>query len=170
MAWQGIPFRFPLETNDFISIALNHIPKILMESTTDYKGLWLTAGAALAGGIIPAAIAGITFWQNTRLVRAERALQQTFLETEREKQQSFLKTEREEQQTFLVDERKAQLASLAEDRDAQLAIAKSNFNMQVLSVNRQAWINSFRDLIAEYCVLTTKNLVLNGGDAANLLI
>ncbi|ENT4819214.1 TPA: hypothetical protein U2Q33_000746 [Citrobacter farmeri] len=149
MAWQGIPFRVPFDTNEFISIALNSIPKIAMhvETETDYRGLWLTAGAALAGGIIPALIAGWTFWQNTKNLKKER-----------ESQQAFLVNEREKQHQFLIDERKAQSESLEADRQTQLSIAKTNFNMQVLSANRQAWINTLRNLIADFSVASTKHL------------
>lgn len=152
MAWQGIPFRVPLETNEFLTLALNSIPKMTMklETDPDYKGLMLTAGAALVGGIIPAIIAGLTFWINSRNVKRERKEQERFLSNERGAQQQFLK-----------DERIAQGESLDADREAQLAIATKNFNMQVLSANRQAWINDVRSTVSEFLSLLDVCLMAN---------
>lgn len=147
MAWQGVPFRVPFDLNEYISIGLNSIPKIILESSTDYWGLLLTAGAALAGGIIPALIAWRTFNQNSKLLKSERKLQHDFLIGERGRQEDFLNKQMAEQNK-----------SLEADRQTQITVAEKNFNMQVLSANRQAWINTFRDLISEYCVETNKNL------------
>lgn len=141
MAWQGIPFRVPIDVNDYISVALNSIPKITIESPTDYWGVALTAGAALVGGIIPAWIAKRTFRENAALLKSER-----------EEQQIFLTTERKRQQEFLIEERLEHSKSLEADRQTQILIAERNFNMQVLSANRQAWICTLRDLLAEYAV------------------
>ncbi|AQT88742.1 hypothetical protein OQ853_06520 [Enterobacter roggenkampii] len=141
MAWQGIPFRVPFDVNEYISVALNSIPKITVESSTDYWGVALTAGAALVGGIIPAWIAKRTFRENAALLKSER-----------EEQQKFLTTERTRQQEFLIEERLEQSKSLEADRQIQVTIAERNFNMQVLSANRQAWISTLRDLISEFSV------------------
>lgn len=141
MAWHGIPFRVPFDTNDIVTIALNSIPKINLESSTDYWGVALTAGAALIGGIIPAWIAKRTFRDNAALLKSER-----------EAQQDFLIIERTRQQAFLIEERLEQAKSLEADRQTQILVAEKNFNMQVLSVNRQAWICTVRDLLAEYAV------------------
>ncbi|MFP2164559.1 hypothetical protein ACLEYI_06245 [Enterobacter ludwigii] len=141
MAWQGIPFRVPFDVNDYISVALNSIPKITIESPTDYWGVALTAGAALVGGIIPAWIAKRTFRENAALLKSER-----------EEQQNFLTIERKRQQEFLIEERLEHSKSLEADRQTQILIAERNFNMQVLSANRQAWICTLRDLLAEYAV------------------
>lgn len=53
----------------------------------------------------------------------------------------------------LEDDRKRQQESFDKDRDAQLDIASKNLNAQVLSNNRQQWINNLRDLISEYLSL-----------------
>lgn len=50
----------------------------------------------------------------------------------------------------LERDRLLQQASFDRDRDAQLNIASKNLNAQVLSVNRQQWINSLRDTTANY--------------------
>ncbi|MGK3190924.1 hypothetical protein [Enterobacter soli] len=141
MAWQGVPFRVPFDVNEYISIALNSLPKITIENPTDYWGVALTAGAALVGGIIPAWIAKRTFRENAALLKSER-----------EEQQNFLTIERKRQQEFLIEERLEHSKSLEADRQTQILIAERNFNMQVLSANRQAWICTLRDLLAEYAV------------------
>jgi len=91
----------------------------------------VTAGAVVIGGAIPAAIAWRTFKYSSKQ----------------------LKEDREEQKSMFREERIAQNESLEAERKLQLVIAEKNFNLQVLSTNRQAWINKVRDLISECCVL-----------------
>ncbi|HHA2248979.1 TPA: hypothetical protein ACOEHG_003890 [Enterobacter ludwigii] len=134
MTWQGVPFPYLSNVSEHISVALSSIPKIAFESPTDLTTPLMTAVAAVIGGCIPAAIA----WRTFKLSSAQ------------------LQVERQEQQRFLREERIAQNESLEADRQMQLLIAEKNFNMEVLSVNRQAWINNVRDLIAECCVVGTK--------------
>ncbi|MFJ5452966.1 hypothetical protein ACIPT4_07920 [Pectobacterium jejuense] len=143
MTWQGVPFRIlDHKTSDYISIALSSIPKISIESPPDYTGPLITALAALVGGLVPSYIAWRTFRRNAENTKKERV-----------EQQEFLKKERTAQQSFLINERDAQFRSVEKDREIQLKIAKKNFNMQVLSANRQQWINNLRDLIAEFMSL-----------------
>lgn len=46
------------------------------------------------------------------------------------------------------------------DRDAQMVIAKDNIKVQVLSANRQSWINTLRDCASDYLsqVIIVKNV------------
>lgn len=134
MAWQGVPFPYLSNVAEHLSVAFSSIPKIIFESPTDWTTPIMTAAAAVIGGCIPAAIA----WRTFKLSSAQ------------------MQAERQEQQRFLREERIAQNESLEADRQMQFLIAEKNFNMEVLSVNRQAWINNVRDLIAECCVLCTK--------------
>lgn len=131
MAWKGVPFIFDQSpsTNDLI-IALSRIPKIVIDSPPDYTNLAVTALVSLVAGLFPALIAVWTFKRNAENVK-----------TEREKQLEFLREDREKQQE-----------SLKQDRETQMLVAERNFNMQVLSGNRQSWINSLRDIVAEYTV------------------
>ena len=143
MDWQGIPFRLlDGEMIDRLSVALNAIPKIQVETPVDYTAALATVTATLIAGLIPA---GLSWWLFRR--NAENT------KKEREQQQLFLKTERAEQQAFLKNERESQIKSLEEDRRVQLEISKQNFNMQVLSANRQAWVNELRDRVAEVIAL-----------------
>ncbi len=139
MAWLGVPFRFLSENSDSINLAVNSLPNLVLKSDPDYTSAVITAVVSLVAGIIPAGIAMFTFYRNAKIIKDERV-----------EQQSFLKTEREEQQRFLKEERAAHTASMEADRETQKEIAERNFNIQVLSVNRQAWINKLRDLMAEY--------------------
>ncbi|HBE9077626.1 hypothetical protein [Serratia fonticola] len=140
MTWQGIPYKLiSNEAVETVNLALRSIPKIVIDSPPDYTSPIITAVVSVIAGAIPACIAIWTFKRNSRNTKSER-----------EAQQRFLTQERAEQQLFLKEERAAQIASTEKDREAQLAIAKQNFNMQVLSVNRQAWINNLRDLLADY--------------------
>lgn len=50
----------------------------------------------------------------------------------------------------LEQDRAHQQSSFDKDRNAQLDIAAKNLNAQVLSANRQQWINSLRDSTAEF--------------------
>ncbi|ONK17099.1 hypothetical protein [Serratia sp. S119] len=144
MSWQGIPFKlFSDDTEGAINLALQSIPKIIVDTPTDYTPSIVTAVVSLIAGVIPAGIAIWTFNRNSKNTRIERV-----------SQQKFLARERAEQQRFLREERAAQIASTEKDRETQLSISKKNFDMQVLSVNRQAWINNLRDLLAEYMALT----------------
>ena len=148
MTWQGVPFRLlDHKTADYISIALSSIPKISLDSPPDYTGPAITALAALIGGLIPSLIAWRTFKRNAEHTKQERI-----------EQQDFLRQERAAQQQFLKDERAAQNSALELDRKVQLEIASQNFNMQVLSANRQAWINEFRTIVAEYASLLPVHL------------
>ncbi|MGM1186203.1 hypothetical protein [Serratia liquefaciens] len=150
MSWSGIPFKyFPQETVDRLSIALSEIPKIKLESPTDYSVLAITALVTLFAGLIPALIAWCTFRRNAINTRRERI-----------QQQRFLRVERAAQQRFLIDERAKQHASMEEDRITQTKIAERDFNMQVFSVNRQAWINKLRDLISDYISLAPSLLTV----------
>lgn len=143
MDWQGIPYKFISEdTANTVNLALQSIPKIIVDTPTDYTSPFITGVVSLVAGIIPAGIAIWTFKRNAANTKIERLRQETFLTNERAEQQRFLK-----------EERAAQIASTEKDRETQLAISKKNFDMQVLSVNRQAWINSLRDLIADYIAL-----------------
>jgi len=142
MNWQGIPFKFLSETTDALNLTVTALPNLILKSDPDYKSALLTAGVSLIAGLIPAGIAVYTFRKNYRNLKVER-----------EEQQEFLRKEREEQQKFLREERAAQVASLEADRVTQREIAEKNFNMQVLSANRQAWINKLRDLLSEYMAM-----------------
>ncbi|MFK8257323.1 hypothetical protein ACFL9S_05995 [Erwinia sp. AnSW2-5] len=140
MYWKGIPFE--LSSNQIaerVSLALESIPKIVIDSPPDYTSTISTVIVSIIAGLIPAAIAIWTFKRNADNTRKERASQEDFLVKERAAQHDFLQTER-----------LAQQESLAQDREIQLLISKQSFNMQVLSANRQAWINSLRDYSAEF--------------------
>lgn len=151
MTWQGIPFRLiEQKSTDYISIALSSVPKISLDSPPDYTGPAITALAALIGGLIPSIIAWRTFKRNAEHTRRERISQQDFLRRERAAQQQFLK-----------EERAAQNAALELDRQVQLRIASQNFNMQVLSANRQAWINEIRDKSSELISKINLLILLN---------
>lgn len=140
MNWQGIPFKY-LSTDpvDTVNLALQSIPRIIVDSPTDYTSPIVTGIVSLIAGIIPACIAIWTFKRNAFNTQEQR-----------EKQELFLINERAEQQKFLQEERATQIASMEKDRETQLKISKQNFDMQVLSVNRQAWIANLRDLLADY--------------------
>lgn len=142
MNWQGIPFRILRDVSEALDLNITALPSVVLKSDPDYTSLILTAGVSLLAGLIPAGIAIYTFRRNS-----------LNLSREREEQQNFLKKEREEQQIFLREERAAQAASIEADRILQKDIAERNFNMQVLSVNRQAWINKLRDYLSEYMAL-----------------
>lgn len=58
----------------------------------------------------------------------------------------------------LEDDRQRQQESFDKDRAAQLDIATKNINAQVLSNNRQQWINLLRELISEYLSLAPELL------------
>ncbi|MBA4819464.1 hypothetical protein OLZ33_08615 [Pantoea ananatis] len=131
MAWQGIPFS--LEQNNSIEnvrVAFEAVPKILIDAPPDYTNAIITGIVSLVAGVIPALIAVWTFKRN-----AENA-----------------KEEREKQLAFLAEDREKQQLSLEQDRETQLKVAEKNFNMQVLSGNRQNWINNLRDVVSEYTV------------------
>lgn len=132
MNWQGIPFKFfSEETTNTVNFALQSMPKIVIDTPTDYAPSILTGVVSLVAGIIPAGIAIWTFKRNAHNTKVER----------------------EAQERFLINERAAHIASTEKDRETQLVIAKQNFDMQVLSVNRQAWIDEFRDLISKYITI-----------------
>lgn len=140
MDWQGIPYKFMSEdTANTVNLALQSIPRIIVDTPTDYTSPFITGFVSLIAGIIPAGIAIWTFKRNAINTAKERKNQEIFLENERTEQQRFLK-----------EERAVQIASTEKDRETQLLIAKQNFDMQVLSVNRQQWINDLRELFAEY--------------------
>lgn len=143
MSWQGVPFKL-LEAGSVeqLFLKLTSLPKIIIDTPTDYSQLWLTVGATFLGGIIPALIAWRTFHVNAKNVRKER-----------DEQQRFLKSERAKQQLFMMGERASQFASLKEEREIQKMLTQKTINAQVISANRQKWINDFRDNIAEFCLL-----------------
>lgn len=142
MAWLGIPFKFIGDSTDSLNLAVRTLPDLVLKTDTDYTTAIITGIVSLVAGIIPAAIAIYTFRKNARIIQDERIAQQ-----------SFLKKEREEQQQFLKKERDAQAESMEKDRKTQKEIAERNFNKEVLSVNRQAWINHLREQLSEYMAL-----------------
>lgn len=82
---------------------------------------WETIIASVLGAIIASAIpATIAWWSINKNIKT--------LEEDRQKQQ----------------------ISFDADRNAQLDIASKNLNAQVLSNNRQQWINNLRDSISDY--------------------
>ena len=139
MAWLGVPFKFLTDNSESLTLAINSLPNLVLKSDPDYTSAIITGVVSLVAGIIPAGIAIFTFLRNSKIIKQERV-----------EQQAFLKAEREEQQQFLKEERAAHAASMEADRITQELIAKRNFDMQVLSANRQAWINKLRELLAEY--------------------
>lgn len=141
MSWQGVPFKLLEAGNvDQLFLKLSSLPKLTIDTPTDYSQLWLTVGATFLGGIIPALIAWRTFHVNAKNTKKER-----------EEQQRFLQAERAKQQIFMMSERASQFASLKEDRELQTSISQKTINAQVLSVNRQNWINELRKHVADYC-------------------
>lgn len=140
MDWKGIPFEFRSNpVAEHFTLALESIPKIVFDSPPDYTSTISTVVVSIIAGLIPATIAVWTFKRNADNTRRERASQEEFLVKERAAQHEFLQTER-----------LAQQEQVGQDRELQLQISKQNFNMQVLSANRQAWINSLRDSSAEF--------------------
>lgn len=158
MDWQGIPYKFISEdTASTVNLALQSIPKIIVDTPTDYTSPFITGVVSLNAGVIPAGIAIWTFKRNA-----------TNTKMERERQEAFLTNERAKQQEFLKEERAAQIASTEKDREIQLRISKKQFDMQVLSANRQAWIGQLRELLSEYVsiapnLLDNKLKLLNKG-------
>ena len=143
MSWQGIPFKLLEAGNvDQLFFKLASLPKLTIDAPTDYNQLWLTVGATFLGGIIPALIAWRTFHVNAKNVKKER-----------DEQQRFLKSERAKQQLFMMGERASQFASLKEEREVQKTLTQKTINAQVISANRQKWIDDFRRNIAEFCSL-----------------
>ncbi|NNS63411.1 hypothetical protein [Escherichia coli] len=142
MAWQGVPFRFVADTVDSLSLAVSKLPDVVLKSNPDYTTVIISGVVALITGILPAGMAIYTFSKNSKIIKEERLAQQLFLKAERQEQQAFLKKERE-----------AQADSMEKDRKTQKEIAERNFNKEVLSVNRQAWINHLREQLSEYMAL-----------------
>lgn len=141
MSWQGVPFKFFEVGNvDQLLLKLSSLPKLTIDTPTDYNQLALTVGATFLGGIIPALIAWRTFHVNAKNVKKER-----------QEQQKFLQTERAKQHIFMMGERASQFSSLKEDRELQISIAQRTINAQVISANRQSWILDLRKNIADYC-------------------
>ncbi|AMH18675.1 hypothetical protein AL518_12030 [Hafnia paralvei] len=136
MDWQGVPFRL-LDGNtvERLSVALDAIPKINIETPTDYTTAIATVVTTLLAGFIPAGLSWWLFLRNSENTKKEREAQEIFLKADRIAQQDFLKNERE-----------AQIR-------VQLEISKQNFNMQVLSTNRHTWVNELRDRIADVIAL-----------------
>ncbi|MBN3057974.1 hypothetical protein [Pectobacterium brasiliense] len=149
MDWQGIPYKFLNDTADSVNLAVTALPRIVFDSQPDYTSPIITGVVSVVAGLIPALIAFYTFKRNAVILKSER-----------EAQQIFLRAERAEQQRFLENERAVHIASTEKDRETQLVIAKRSFDMQVLSVNRQDWINRLRDLLAEYVSFSSELLVL----------
>ncbi|HHT2661499.1 TPA: hypothetical protein ACTYSP_001076 [Citrobacter freundii] len=141
MSWQGVPFKLLEAGNvDQLLLKLSSLPKLTIDTPTDYNQLALTVGATFLGGIIPALIAWRTFHVNAKNVKREQLEQRHFLQAERAKQQ-----------IFMMGERASQFASLKEDRELQSIIAQKTINAQVVSANRQNWINELRKCVADYC-------------------
>lgn len=139
MAWQGVPFKFLIDNSQSLNLAIRNLPELVLKTDPDYTSAIITGVVSLVAGVIPASIAIFTFFKNSKIIKNERI-----------EQQAFLKAEHEEQQQFLKEERAAHAASMEADRNTQELIAKRSFDMQVLSANRQAWINKLRELLAEY--------------------
>lgn len=142
MAWQGIPFRLVTEAADSLSLAVSRLPDLVLKTDPDYTTVFISGVVALVTGLVPAGMAIYTFSKNSKIIKEERLAQQVFLIAERKEQQSFLKNERD-----------AQAESMEKDRETQKEIAERNFNKEVLSVNRQAWINHLREQLSEYMAL-----------------
>lgn len=143
MSWQGVPFRLLDAGNvEQLFLKLSSLPKLTIDTPTDYNQLALTVGATFLGGIIPALIAWRTFHVNAKNVKKER-----------QEQQRFLQSERSKQQIFMMSERAYQFASMKEDRELQMSISQKTINAQVISSNRQNWINELKLNVADYCAL-----------------
>ncbi|CAM8423884.1 TPA: hypothetical protein ACYSC8_005159 [Citrobacter freundii] len=143
MSWQGVPFKLLEAGNvDQLFLKLSSLPKLTIDTPTDYNQLALTVGATFLGGIIPALIAWRTFHVNAKNVKKER-----------QEQQKFLQAERAKQHIFMMGERSSQFSSLKEDRELQTSIAQKTINAQVISSNRQNWINELRLNSADFCAL-----------------
>src|SRR5476651_277061 len=56
----------------------------------------------------------------------------------------------------LREDREKQLQGLDKDRDAQLTISNNNIRAQIISANRQMWINELRSIASEYGAVVIK--------------
>ncbi|EKN3596681.1 hypothetical protein FG435_003757 [Yersinia enterocolitica] len=122
MEWRGIPFP---ETVERIvtntSLAIDKIPKVYIDTGDNTWSVTATMIATILGSLIAGSIPAAIAWRTIK-----------------------------KNQESVEKDRIAQQASFDKDRDAQLLIATRSFNAQVLSTNRQAWINELRDIITEF--------------------
>ncbi|EMJ3157193.1 hypothetical protein AAEY46_004263 [Yersinia enterocolitica] len=122
MEWRGIPFP---ETVERIvtntSLAIDKIPKVYIDTGDNTWSVTATMIATILGSLIAGSIPAAIAWRTIK-----------------------------KNQESVEKDRAAQQASFDKDREAQLLIATRSFNAQVLSTNRQAWINELRDIITEF--------------------
>ncbi|EKN3564684.1 hypothetical protein [Yersinia massiliensis] len=122
MEWRGIPFP---ETVERIvtntSLAIDKIPKVYIDTGDNTWSVTATMIATILGSLIAGSIPAAIAWRTIK-----------------------------KNQESVEKDRVAQQASFDKDREAQLLIATRSFNAQVLSNNRQAWINELRNIIADF--------------------
>ncbi|HDL8511327.1 TPA: hypothetical protein PXR53_002542 [Yersinia enterocolitica] len=122
MEWRGIPFP---ETVERIvtntSLVIDKIPKVYIDTGDNTWSVTATMIATILGSLIAGSIPAAIAWRTIK------------------KNQESVEADRAAQQT-----------SFDKDREAQLLIATRSFNAQVLSNNRQAWINELRNIISEF--------------------
>ncbi len=90
--WQGIPFKFSNPNiHDSLTVLIDKLPTISLESATDYTGPVLSGLATLIGGLIPAVIALRAIKANKDQMLAQQVIinRQNFIENLRVKMSIF---------------------------------------------------------------------------------
>ncbi|MHA3718050.1 hypothetical protein [Yersinia enterocolitica] len=122
MEWRGIPYP---ETVELIvtnaNLAIDKIPKVYIDTGDNTFAIVAAMVATIVGSLIAGSIPAAIAWRTIK-----------------------------KNQESVEADRVAQQASFDKDREAQLLIAIRSFNAQVLSTNRQAWINELREIITEF--------------------
>ncbi|MCI1676615.1 MAG: hypothetical protein LKK36_06150 [Ewingella americana] len=130
MTWQGIPYPFTTEqVSSSTHFALDYLPKIFLDTGDNTWSVAATMIATILGSLIAGTIPAVIAWKTIK-----------------------------KNQEIIESDRRVQQISFDKDRDAQLLISERNFNAQVISANRQAWINELRAVISEF-VANSENMV-----------
>lgn len=143
MSWLGVPYPFVSSNLYEAGLTVTKLPEVMVNTGFSWDTVLGAVLGAVIGGAIPASIAWYSIKKNRESAELERTYQRD----------DFVQS-REAQLQDIALARESQIQDVTEARLHQTELAKMALNAQVLSANRQQWINSLREHCANFVSLS----------------
>lgn len=143
MSWLGVPYPFVGSNLYEAGLTVTKLPEVMVNTGFSWDTVLGAVLGAVIGGAIPASIA----WYSIKKNRESADLERTY------QRDDFVQS-REAQLQDIALARESQIQDVTQARLHQTELAKMALNAQVLSANRQQWINALREHCANFVSLS----------------